>query len=134
MAVVSMDTPENKQLTISELENQVLLRDTFAQDEKQTDVQLDSLHIQADERPELDPTIDFSTSDNLHYKEDTELHYWRWFLRLVTVTWVSVLFGVIAFFVYQYTYQISQPSIQSAAIKSTVDTIHASYKTILGYF
>src|SRR5690606_18184116 len=121
IAVVSMDRPENKQLTIAELEKQATLRDAFTQDEKQEDVHVDALHIQADETPELDPTIDFSTIDNLHYKEDAELHYWRWFLRLVTVTWVSVLFGAIAFFVYQYTYQISQPTIQSTAIKSTVD-------------
>ncbi len=119
-----MNSPENKQLTIAELEKQASLRDTFAQDIKQEDVHVDALHIQADKTPELDPTIDFSTSDNLHYKEDVELHYWRWFLRLVTVTWVSVLFGAIAFFVYQYTYQISQPTIQSTTIKSTVDTIH----------
>lgn len=129
-----MSTSENKQLTIAELEKQASLRDTFAQDTKQEDVHVNALHIQADETPELDPTIDFSTSDNLHYKEDWELHYWRWFLRLVTVTWVSVLLGTIAFFVYQYTYQISQPTIQSTAIKSTVDTIHEWYKTILGYF
>jgi len=128
-----MDTPENKQLTIAELEKQASLRDTFAQDEKQEDVHLEALHIQADATPEVDPTIDFSPGDTLHYKEDAELHYWRWFLRLVTVTWVSVLFGIIAFFVYQYTYQISQPTIQSTAIKSTVDTIHQGYKTILGY-
>lgn len=129
-----MDTPENKQLTIAELEKQASLRDTFAQDEKKVDVQVGSLHIQADTTPELDPTIDFSTSDNLHYKEDAALHYWRRFLRLVTVTWVSGALWVIAFFVYQYTYQISQPAIQSTTIKSTVDTIHAWYKTILGYF
>lgn len=124
IAVLSMDMSGNKQLTIAELEKQASLRDTFAQDTKQDDVHVDALHIQADERPELDPTIDFSTSDNLHYKEDPELHYWRWFLRLVTVTWVSVLFGVIAFFVYQYTYQISQPTIQSTTIKSSIDMIH----------
>lgn len=128
-----MDMSGNKQLTIAELEKQASLRDTFAQDTKQDDVHVDALHIQADERPELDPTIDFSTSDNLHYKEDPELHYWRWFLRLVTVTWVSVLFGVIAFFVYQYTYQISQPTIQSTTIRSSIDMIHEWYKTILGY-
>ena len=87
-----MDTSENKQLTIAELEKQASLRDTFAQDTKQDAMHMDSLHIQADARPELDPTIDFSTSDNLQYKEDAELHYWRRFLRLVTVTWVSVVF------------------------------------------
>lgn len=81
-----MDTPENKQLTIGELEKQASLRDTFAQDEKQPDIHVDALHIQADETPELDPTIDFSTSDSIHYQEDKQLHYWRWFLRLVTVT------------------------------------------------
>jgi len=85
-----MDKPKNKQLTIGELEKQASLRDTFAQDTTQEDMHVDELHIQADETPELDPTIDFSTSDNLEYKEDAELHYWRWFLRLVTVTWVSV--------------------------------------------
>jgi len=129
-----MDKPKNKQLTIGELEKQASLRDTFAQDTTQEDMHVDELHIQADETPELDPTIDFSTSDNLEYKEDAELHYWRWFLRLVTVTWVSVALWVLAFFVYQYTYQISQPTIQSTAVKSTIDTIHGWYKTILGYF
>ena len=65
-----MDNIQNKQLTIAELEKQASLRDTFAQDTKQEDVHVNALHIQADQTPELDPTIDFSTSDNLHYKED----------------------------------------------------------------
>lgn len=128
-----MDIPEKKQLTIGDLENQASLRATFAQDTKQEDIHVDALHIQADETPELDPTIDFSTSDSIRYQEDKQLHYWRWFLRLVTVTWVSVVLWIVAFFVYQYTYQISQPSIQSPAIKSTVDALHGWYKNILGY-
>lgn len=128
-----MDTPENKQLTIGELEKQASLRDAFAQDAKQPDIHVDALHIQPDQTPEMDSTIDFSSSDGLHYQEDPELHYWRWFLRLVTVTWVSLALWVIAFFVYQYTYYISQPTIQSPVIKSTIDTIHGWYKTILGY-
>lgn len=81
-----MDTPENKQLTIGELEKQASLRDAFAQDAKQPDIHVDALHIQPDQTPEMDSTIDFSSSDGLHYQEDPELHYWRWFLRLVTVT------------------------------------------------
>lgn len=133
MAIVSMVDSTKKQLTIGELENQASLRDTFTQDTKQDDVHVDALHIQADEKPESYHTMDFATNDTIHYKEDPELHYWRWFLRLVTITWVSAILGVIAFFVYQYTYQISQPTIQSNAIQSTVDVVHERSKTIIGY-
>ncbi len=120
--------------TIADLEKENTLHEAFSEDQKTDGVKIDSLHITQEEKSENDTQVDFSDTSTEKVKEDPELHYWRWFLRLVTVTRVSILIGILAFIIYQYSYQSSIPQDDNNKIQAYVDSLHNWYKTFIGYF
>ena len=124
----------NAPKTLADLENNVpSLRDSFAVDSQAADIHLDALHITNAESEKADIQLDFSDRGSVTIKEDQQLNYWRWFLRLVTVTRVGAVSALIVFVIYQYSYQFMLPSAQSPRIQSVIDVVHNSYKTFLGY-
>ena len=120
--------------TIADLEKENTLREAFSDEPKKDDVHMANLHITQEDSSDSEPQVDFSDTTGEKVHEDPELHYWRWFLRLVTITRVSVLIGILAFIIYQYSYQSSIPQDNNNKIQSYVDNLHRGYKTFIGYF
>lgn len=108
------------------------LHDVFAASEKQNDVNVGELHIPEKIQKEQETKVDFSSRWSAIIKEDVQLHYWRWFLKLVTTTWIAVLGWIIVFLLYQYMYISTQPVIDPV-FKPYVEMIHRATKTIWWY-
>jgi hypothetical protein len=124
----------NAPKTLADLENSTAsLRDSFAVDSHAAEIHLDALHITNAESEKVDIQLDFSDRGSVTIKEDQQLNYWRWFLRLVTVARVGAISALIVFVIYQYSYQSMLPSAQSPRIQSVIDAVHNGYKTFLGY-
>lgn len=123
---------EEKQFTIQDLENSASLRKTFSANEQKTDVDVQALHIDAASAESDGSHIDFSWTTDVAFQEDQQLHYWRLFLRLMTITGLSILGIIVAYAMYAYTARLAQPSIPES-IKPYVYTVHDTYKTVLWY-
>lgn len=125
-----MDKQNDK--TLNDLQTQsASLRDSFAVEKDKNDIHLDALHITDQEQDAPSSKLDFSASSDKKPQEDKQLHYRRWFLRLVHVTWVALVLAAIVFFVYQYQYNLAFPS--SHYMHAFMYDIHPRYKTILSY-
>jgi len=109
------------------------LRDTFAWDVDASAIQVDALHISNSEPTAPDAQLDFSDTQTPVHKENSQLHYRRWFIRLVTTTWIAGILALIAFGVYQYHYQLGVTDTASTPLQSYMHMVHRGYKTVLGY-
>jgi len=108
------------------------LREVFADTEKSQDVDMQSFHIDVPIQQTEQSSIDFSDTTSVAFKEDEQLHYWRQFLRLMTISVVSILLGLLVYASYRYTNQLSQPQI-TQSMSPYLSTIHDTYKNIVGY-
>lgn len=123
---------ERKQMTISDLEKSAPSRDVSADNKQHSSIDADDMHIDEPAQETAASHIDFSGTTNVAFKEDSQLHYRRQFLRLMTVTWISLIAAVIVYGIYRYNTQLSQPVIPET-IKSYVYKAHDVYKTVSGY-
>jgi hypothetical protein len=122
----------NQVKTLKDLENDNTdASKNFSDNQKTSDIQLDALHIDKTPIVTVSEKVDFSGHEQIKISEDKQLHYWRWFLRLVNITWVSIIGALLTFLLYQYTYQSLFPVPSSDYRQIIVDTIHTSSKNIL---
>lgn len=122
----------NKQVTLWDLEKGVWLREAFADTENAQDVNVQAFHIDPSDDKTQANTIDFSDTTSVTFKEDEQLHYWRQFLRLMTISVVSILLWLLVYASYRYTDQLSQPQV-SPSISPYLSMVHDGYKKLIGY-